>query len=195
VREGRSLLQWKTDLRIGGEVGVAALPAITRIGDDVAARPIGEIGRRLRRPLNNFRRDIGSRPRGQAAGDVQRLEEAFGDRIGLAAGQPPRARRGVETLDRYDVGDAEAGEGVTHIAFPDEAAQVRILGCQGFDRFALAAEGVADVVDQDRAGDLDFDRLRKGSLRHAVAGAGLEREHRVVAAGPASKRSTGRKSA
>ena len=45
--------------------------------------------------------------------------------------------------------------------------------------FAPAADGIVDVVDQDRAGNLDFDGLGEGSL--AIAGAGLEREHRVVA--------------
>ncbi len=33
---------------------------------------------------------------------------------------------------------------------------------------------------QDRPGDLHLDRSVKGPLRHAVAGAGLERKHRVV---------------
>ena len=48
----------------------------------------------------------------------------------------------------------------------------------------LPPSGIAEVVDQVRAGDLYFDRLGKGPLRHAVAGAGLERKHRVVAGRP-----------
>ena len=43
--EGRGLLQRKADLRIGGEVGAAASLARAAVGDDVAARAIGEIGR------------------------------------------------------------------------------------------------------------------------------------------------------
>ena len=61
---------------------------------------------------------------------------------------------------------------------------IRKLRRQRLDRFALAAEGIGEVVDEDRAGDLHLDRLGKGPLRHAVAGAGLEREHRVIAGGP-----------
>ena len=41
--------------------------------------------------------------------------------------------------------------------------------------------GIVDVVGQDRAGNLHFDRLGKGALRHAGAGAGVEREHRIKA--------------
>ena len=118
---------------------------------------------------------------------MQRSEETLGDGIGLAAGQPPRPRRRVEALDRHHIGNAEAGEGIAHIAFPDEAAQVGKLRRQCLDRFALAAGGIVDVVDQHRAGDLDFDRPGKGPLRHAVAGAGLQRKHRVVAGGAGVK--------
>ena len=112
---------------------------------------------------------------------MQRLEETLGDGVGLAAGQPPRAGSAVETLDRYHVGNAEAREGVAHITFPDEAAQVGKLLHQCLDRLTLAAEGIADVVDQDRAGDLNLDRSGKGSPRHAKASAGLKRKHGVVA--------------
>ena len=58
---------------------------------------------------------------------------------------------------------------------------------QCLDRFALAAGGIVDVVDQHRAGDLHFDRPGKGPLRHAVAGAGLQRKHRIIAGGPGVK--------
>ena len=183
MREGRGLLQRKADLRIGGEVGAAALLARAGVGDDVAGRAIGEIGRACRRPFGDAGRNVHARPRRLAAGDAQRLQETFGDGIGLAAGQPPRARRRVEALDRHHIGNAEAREGVAHIAFPDETAQVGELRRQRLDRLALAAERIAEVVDQDRAGDLHFDRPGEGPLRHAVAGAGLEREHRVVAGG------------
>ena len=135
----------------------------------------------LDRPLDDVGRNIHPRPRGQAAGDVQRFQETFGDGIGLAAGQPLRAGGAVQTLDRHHIGNAEAREGIAHIAFPDEAAQVGKLRRQRLDRFALAAKGIADVVGQDRAGDLHFDRLGEGPSRHAVAGAGLERKYRVVA--------------
>src|SRR6478735_3953360 len=42
--DGRGFCQRKPDLRIGGEVGVAATPARAAAGDDVAARAIGEVG-------------------------------------------------------------------------------------------------------------------------------------------------------
>ena len=42
--DGRGFLQRKADLRIGGEVGVAAALARAATGDDVAARAIGEVG-------------------------------------------------------------------------------------------------------------------------------------------------------
>ena len=123
--KGRRFLYGKADLRIDGPVDVAALLARTAAGDDVAARTIAEIGRNRRRPLGELGRNIPSRPRGQAAGNAQRFQETLGDRIGFAAGQPPRPRRGIETLDRHHIGHAEAREGVTHIAFADEAAQIR----------------------------------------------------------------------
>ena len=55
---------------------------------------------------------------------MQRFQEPLGDGVGLAARQTPQARGAVETLDRNHIGHAEAGEGVTHIAFPDKAPQV-----------------------------------------------------------------------
>src|ERR1700676_4337225 len=160
--ERRGFLQRKAYLRIGGEVDAAALSAIAAFGDDVTARAIAEIRRPLYRPLGQLRGNIHSRPRGQAAGDVQSFQEALGDWIGLAAGQPPRPRRRVETLDRHHIRYAEAREGITHIAFADEAAQIRELCRQCLDRFALAAERIVDVVEQDRAGDLYFDRFGEG---------------------------------
>ena len=66
------------------------------------------------------------RPHALAAGDAQRLQEALGNRIGFLAGEPPRLCDAVEALDRHHIGDAEAGESVAHIAFPDEPAQVRV---------------------------------------------------------------------
>ena len=69
--EGRGLLQRKTDLRIGGEVGAAAAPAKAAVGDDVAAGAIGEIGRSCRRPFGDLGRNVVARPRRLAAGDAQ----------------------------------------------------------------------------------------------------------------------------
>src|ERR1700738_3252204 len=90
--EGRGLFQRKADLRIGSEVDAAGLFAKTAVGDDVAARAIAEIGRPRRRPLGDLGGNIRSRPRGQAAGDAQRSEEALGDRVGLAGGPAPGPR-------------------------------------------------------------------------------------------------------
>ena len=120
------------------------------------------------------------RPRRLAAGDAQRFQKALGDGIGLAAGEPPRARRRVEALDRHHIGHAEAGEGVAHIAFADEAPHIRKLRRQRFDRFALAAGGIGQIVGEQRAGDLHLDRPRECPRRHVFAGAGLERKHGVV---------------
>src|SRR5712671_2137709 len=94
------------------------------MGDDIAARPIAEIGRQLSRPLGTVGWNIHSRPRGLAAGDAQRFEKTFGDGVGLAAGKPPHPRGTVETLDRHHIGNTEARKGITHITFADEAAQV-----------------------------------------------------------------------
>ena len=162
---------------------MAASLAGAGAGDDVAGRPIGEVGRGCRRPFGDLGRDILARPRRLAAGDAQRLQETLGDRIGLAAGQPARARRRVQALDRHHIGHAEAGEGVAHIAFADEAAHVRKLRRQRFDRFALAAERIGKVVGQERAGDLHLDGSGEHPRRQAIAGAGIERKHRVVAGG------------
>ena len=52
--DGRGFLQRKADLRIGGEVGVAAAPACAAAGDDVAARVIGELGRSCSGPFGDF---------------------------------------------------------------------------------------------------------------------------------------------
>src|SRR5882757_1751550 len=71
--ERRGFFQRKSDLRISGEIGVAALFARAAVGDDIAAWQIGEIGRPLLRPLdNNDGRNIHSRSRGLPAGDTQR---------------------------------------------------------------------------------------------------------------------------
>jgi hypothetical protein len=99
---------------------------------------------------------------GRAGRDAQGFEEAFGYRIGFAAGQPPRPRGGVEALDRNHIGHAETGEGVAHIAFADEPADIRILCGQRFDRLALATLRVGDVVGQKRTRDLHLDRPGKG---------------------------------
>src|SRR5438309_8595208 len=93
-------------------------------GEDVAARSVSEIGRPRCRPLGDLGRPIDPRPRGQAAGNAQCLQEALRDWIGLAAGQPPRTGRRVQTLDRHHIGYTEAREGVTYITFTDETAQV-----------------------------------------------------------------------
>jgi hypothetical protein len=53
VNESRGLFQRKSNLRIGVDVGMAALFAKAAVGDDVAAGPIGEIGRTLGGPLGN----------------------------------------------------------------------------------------------------------------------------------------------
>src|SRR5215212_6262134 len=178
--ESGSFFQRKPNLRINRSVRVANLFSESAVDDDIPTRAIGEISRAFHGPLGNRRWNIHSRPRGHAAGDAQRSEETFGYRVGFAAGQPLRVRRAVEALDRHHIRDTEAGEGVAHIAFPDEAAEVGVPCRQGLDRFALAAKRIIDVIDQDRAGDLNFDRLGKDSLRNAVAGAGLQRKHRVV---------------
>ena len=112
MRESRGFLQRKSDLRISGEVGMAAWVARAAARDDIAARTIGEIGRTFCRPLGNSRRNIRAGPRGQAAGDVQGFEETLGDGIGLAAGEPLREGNAVEALDRHNVGNTEAGEGI-----------------------------------------------------------------------------------
>ena len=52
--EGRRLLQWKSDLRIGGEIGVAARVARAAARDDVPARTIGEIGESVRPAVRQF---------------------------------------------------------------------------------------------------------------------------------------------
>jgi len=111
-------------LHIRSEVGAAALLAIAAVGDDVAAGTIGEFRRPLRRPLGNLGRDIHPRVSRQAAGDTQRLEETLRNGVGLTAGEPLRAGRAVETLDRDHIGDAKAREGITHVAFADKAAQI-----------------------------------------------------------------------
>jgi hypothetical protein len=153
---------------------VAALFAKAAVGEDVAAGAIGEIGRLLNRAPGDVGRKIGSRPRGQPAGNMQRFQETFGDRVGLAAGKTPLAGGAVQTLDRHHVGNTEACEGITHVPFPDKAAQVGELCHQRLDRLALAAQGIADVIGQDRAGDLHFDGPGKGPRRQAIAGAGFE---------------------
>ena len=146
-------------MRIGGEIGASAAPAHAAAGDDVAARVIGEVGRSRRRPFSDLGRNVVARLRRLPARDAQGFQEALGNGIGLAAGQPPRPRRRIQTLDRDHIGHAEAREGVAHIAFADEAAHVGELRRQRLDRLALAAERIGEVVDKHRAGDLHFDRL------------------------------------
>src|ERR1700722_17465798 len=131
VGESRSLLQWKSDLRVSGEVGVAAGNMRAVAGDDIAARAIGEIGRAFCRPLGKSCWNIRARARGLAAGDVQRPEETLGDRGGLAAGEALGESNAVEALDRYHIGNAETCEGVTQVTLADKAAQVGKLRCQG----------------------------------------------------------------
>src|SRR4051794_37844887 len=99
MRESRGLFQREADLRIGGEVWSATLPAIPTICDDVAAGSIGEVRRSIDRPTDNFRRRVHSRLRRQAAGKAQRAQETFGNGVSLSAGQPPLARGAVQTLD------------------------------------------------------------------------------------------------
>ena len=181
--EGRGFLQRKADLRVSVEIGLAALFAISAARDDVARRQISKIGGRRGRPLRDGGGNIQAWPRRLAAGNAQRFEETLGDRVCLAAGKPLGARNAVEALDRHHIGHAEPRERVAHITFADEAAQIRELRRQRLDRLALAAERIVDVVSEDRAGDLHFDRFGKCPLRHAVAGAGLQRKHRVVAGG------------
>ncbi|MGY3117561.1 hypothetical protein ACVWXQ_001498 [Bradyrhizobium sp. S3.14.4] len=115
-----------------------------------------------------------------AAGDAEPFQEALGNRIGFLAGEPPRLCDAIQALDGDDIGNAEAGEGVVHIAFPDEPAQVRI-GCRKrLDLLALAAGGIGDVVNECRARDLHLDRPCVDAARHAVAGTGFEREAGTV---------------
>src|SRR6516225_4740925 len=112
---------------------------------------------------------------------MESSQKTLGDRIGLAAGQPPRTGYGVETLDGDDVRNAETGEGVADVALADEAAHIRILRGEALDWLAPAAGGVGDVIDQERTRDLNLDRFGKDPRRQAVACAGLERKKRVVA--------------
>src|ERR1700754_121862 len=116
--------QRKADLRIGGQIGGAGLLVKAAVGDDVSGRTESEIERTSRWPLARFRGLVDAGPRRASARDMQRFQEAFGDGIALAPCEPARPRRRVEALDRYHVGHAESGEGIAHIAFPDEAAQV-----------------------------------------------------------------------
>jgi len=129
-----------------------------------------------------------ARPRRLSAGDAQGFQKTLGNGIGLAAGQPPRPWRRVQTLDRHHIGHAEAREGVAHVAFTDEAAHVGELRRQRLDRLTLAAERIGEVVDEDRASDLHFDRPGEGSR---ATRAGIQRKHRVVAGWPCVKQICG----
>ena len=169
--QGRGVIERKTDLRIGGEVGASAAPTHAATGNDVAARVIGEVARNRRRPFSDLGRNVVARLRRLSARDAQGFQKALGNGIGLATGQPPRPRRRVQTLDRHHVGHAESREGVAHIAFADEAAHVGELRRQRVDRFALAAERIGEVVDEDRAGDLHVDRPSEGPRRQTRASA------------------------
>ena len=159
---------------------MSAAPAHAAAGDDVAAGVIGEVGRSRHRPFDDLGRNVVARPRRLSARDAQGFEETLGDRIGFAAGQPPRPRRRIEALDRHHIGHAEPREGVAHIAFADEAADVGKLRRQRLDRLAPAAERIGKIVDQDRAGDLHFDRPGESPRRQTRACARLQRKHRVV---------------
>src|SRR5262249_15534540 len=108
---------WKANLRVCRVVGATGRAARSGPGDDVAARAIGEIAGRRDGPLRSEGGDVLALPRRQAAGDTQRLQKALSNRVGLAAGQPPRPRRRIQALDRDHIGYAEFGEGVAHIAF------------------------------------------------------------------------------
>src|SRR5438477_3251996 len=119
-------------------------------------------------------------PRRKAADDAQCFQKPLSDGVGFAAGEPAWAWRAVETLDRHDIGHAESGEGISHIAFPDEAAHVGILRRERLDRFTLAALRIGEVIAQERSGDLNFDRPDKRSWRQALTGTWLEREHRII---------------
>src|SRR5919197_4192971 len=175
--QDRGFLQRKANLRIGDEIGTAAAPARAAVGDDVSARAIGEVGRSRLRPLGGVRGNIETWARRLAAGNTQRLQETLGNRVSLATGQPPRPRRRVQALDRHDIGHAEAGEGIAHIAFANEAAHVRELRRQRLDRLAFAAERIGKIVDEDRARDLHLDRAGEGSGRQARAPAGEPGKH------------------
>src|SRR6185312_2463021 len=124
---------------IGGEVFAAGLFVGAAARKDAAGGTEGEIERTFRRPLAHLRRSVKARPRRTPARDMEGLEETLGDGIGLAAGKAARTRRRVQALDRHRIGHAEAGEGVAHIAFADEAAQIRILRSERFYRLTLAA--------------------------------------------------------
>ena len=89
-------------------------------------------------------------------------------------------RHAVEATDRGHVRYAEAGEGIAHIAFADHAAQVGIVGGESLYRRALAAAWIVDLVNQLRAGDVHLDRPGVDASWHVLAGAGIEREHRVI---------------
>src|SRR3954451_1309259 len=158
VYERGRLLERKADLCVGHHVGMAALLAVAGVRDDVAARPVGEIRGTRRGTIENVGSDVRERPHALAARHAQRLQEALGDRIGLLAGKPPRLGNAVEALDRHHIGDAETGESVAHIAFPDELAQVRVERRERFDRLALAARGIGNVIDERRTRNLHLDR-------------------------------------
>ena len=182
---GRRALQRKADLRIDREIGMAGLAAIAGAGQDRAARPIGEVGRRRSRPLGRLRSEITARPRWLAADDAQRLDEALGDRAGFTARQALGARLGIQALDRHHIGHAELGEGIAHKALAHGAAQIGILRGERLHRLAFAGLRVIDVIGQQRAGDLHLDRLGEGARRQPFGGvlAGLERELRAVTGG------------
>ena len=54
----------------------------------------------------------------------------------------------------------------------DQAAQIGILVRKRFDRFALAAKRIPDVVSQKRTGNVDFDGARINPRAQTVAGVG-----------------------
>src|SRR5260370_24901164 len=62
--ECRGFFQRKSNLRISGEIGVAALFARAAVGGYIAARQIGEISRPRLRPLGNDGPNIQSRSPG-----------------------------------------------------------------------------------------------------------------------------------
>ena len=92
MRERRGLFQGKADLRIGRQVGVAALFAGAAVGDDVAAWAIGEVGRACRRPLGNAGQryrcaaaTAGRRRRARLSGNARRRDRPRGTPAGAVA--------------------------------------------------------------------------------------------------------------
>ncbi len=107
----------------------------------------------------------GSRPgRGRrlAARELQRLENADRDLVGVAASHTPEAGAAVVAFDRDHIGHAVALEGVAHVVFQEHALDAREVGLEaGVDRPGDAAGRLVDLVDHAGARDVDQDTIGK----------------------------------